>query len=47
MGFRSVVSVSRPRAEFPWSVAYKDLKAERLAAELAEMIRKVYNVEKV
>ena len=44
MGFESVVSVSRPRAEFPWSVAYEDLQAEHLAAEHVEMVRQVYNI---
>jgi hypothetical protein len=45
MGFRSIVSMSRLRAEFPWSVAYEDLNAERLAAEHVEMVHKIYNVE--
>ena len=45
IGFSSVVSVSIPRAEFPWSVAYENLKAEYMAADLAEMIRVVHIVD--
>ena len=45
MGFNSVISVSIPRAEFPWRVAYENLKSEYMAADLAEMIRVVHIVD--
>ena len=46
MSFSSVVSASITRAKFPWRVAYGNLKAKNLAADLGEMITVVHIIEK-
>lgn len=42
IGFSSILSTSRSLEDFPWSVAFEDLKVADLVKEHADMVRKVY-----